>query len=317
MGHGALEVQKRFLLVLKSSNICQLMQHLSPVTDDHFWIAQRSTTAYTASPMTSPAPIGIFDSGIGGLTVLRAIRRLLPAESLLYIGDTARVPYGNKSAETVTAYSLQIAEWLMGRGVKAIVVACNTASALALTALHQKWSVPVLGMIAPGAAAAVRASRGCRIGVIATRATIQSRAYETALHALRPGVQLSSHPCPLFVPLVEEGWLEGEVTTAVVRQHLVPLMQAQVDTVILGCTHYPLLVPVIQAVMGPEVVLIDSGEAAATDIARVLGEKNLLADPHATPTVQCGVTDMPAPFAAVAHRFLDAPLPQIHHVHLA
>jgi glutamate racemase len=266
--------------------------------------------------MTPSSPIGIFDSGIGGLTVFRAIRRLLSNESLLYVGDTARVPYGNKTAETVTEYSLQIARWLVGQKIKALVVACNTSSAVALPALQAAISVPVIGMIAPGTAAALTASRSGRIGVIGTRRTILSGAYETAIRAQRPTAQVVSQDCPLFVSLVEEGWLDDPITHAVAQKYLEPMIRAQVDTLILGCTHYPLLKPVLQNILGPQVTLIDSGEAAATGVADVLRQQSMLAPAGGTPICQCVVTDMASPFSEVAHRFLDDPLPQIHHVHL-
>ncbi len=266
--------------------------------------------------MSQNAPIGIFDSGIGGLTVFRAIRRLLPNESLYYVGDTARVPYGNKTAETVTTYSLQIADFLMGKGIKALVVACNTSSAVALSALQSHLKIPVIGMIAPGAAAAVRESRHGKIGVIGTRRTVLSQAYDVALKALNPDVQVVSQECPLFVSLVEEGWLNEPVTHAVAEKYLRPLIHAQIDTLILGCTHYPLLKPVLQEILGADVTLIDSGEAAATVVADVLRQKGMLSPDTATPQWHCGVTDVVSQFSDVAHHFLDDPLPQIHHVHL-
>lgn len=260
--------------------------------------------------------IGIFDSGIGGLTVFRAIRRLLPNESLLYVGDTARVPYGNKTAETVTEYSLQIARWLMAKQIKALVVACNTSSAVALPALQAAVPIPVIGMIAPGTQAALKASRSGKIGVIGTRRTILSGAYETAIHAQSPAAQVVSQECPLFVSLVEEGWLDDPITHAIAQKYLEPMMQAQVDTLILGCTHYPLLKSVLQKSLGSQVTLIDSGEAAATVVVDVLRDQGLLAPAGGHPTWQCFVTDMASQFSEIAHRFLDDPLPQIHHVHL-
>lgn len=259
--------------------------------------------------MSSSAPIGIFDSGIGGLTVFRAIRRLLPNESLLYVGDTARVPYGNKTAETVTQYSLQIAEWLLGQGVKAIVVACNTASAVALPALQLQLKIPVIGMIAPGAEAAVVATKTKRIGVIGTRRTVESAAYDRAVMQRAPDVMVVSQTCPLFVPLVEEGMLEGPIVRAIAEEYLTPLQKSSVDTVILGCTHYPLLKKNIQNAMGPSVTLIDSGEAAAAHVAAFLAEKGFAAPESARPEWQCFVTDTVASFTTVAHRFLDDPLP--------
>lgn len=263
-----------------------------------------------------PTPIGIFDSGIGGLTVFRAIRRLLPDESLLYVGDTARVPYGNKTAETVTEYSLQIARWLVGKKIKALVVACNTSSAVALPALQSALSIPVIGMIEPGADAAIAVTRTRRVGVIGTRRTIASAAYDRALKSRAADVQVVSQACPLLVSLVEEGWLESPVTHAIATKYLEPLVKAQVDTVILGCTHYPLLKPVLQKCLGSHVTLIDSGEAAAAHVAGVLRAQHILA-PQGGPTdLQCHVTDAVSQFADVAHQFLDDPLPQIHHVHL-
>lgn len=261
--------------------------------------------------MSSPAPIGIFDSGIGGLTVFRAIRRLLPNESLLYVGDTARVPYGNKTAETVTEYSLQIAQWLVGQGVKVIVVACNTASAVALPALQSQLKIPVIGMIVPGAEAALAATQNKHIGVIGTRRTVASAAYETALTAVVPDVHITSQACPLFVPLVEEGILDGPIVTAIAEEYLAPLRRAAVDTVVLGCTHYPLLKPVLQKILGPKVTLIDSGEVAAVHVAALLAEKGVGAPRSTQAKCQCYVTDTVSTFADVAHRFLDDPLPPI------
>lgn len=271
---------------------------------------------FTAAPMTSSTPIGIFDSGIGGLTVFRAIRRLLPDESLLYVGDTARVPYGNKTAETVTDYSLQIAQWLAGKKIKALVVACNTSSAVALPALQSALSIPVIGMIEPGADAAVKTTQTRRIGVIGTRRTIASAAYDHALKSRAADVQVVSQACPLFVSLVEEGWLDSPITHAIATKYLEPLVKAQVDTVILGCTHYPLLKSVLQKCLGSHVTLIDSGEAAAAHVAQVLRAQTILAPQGGKTDLQCYVTDAVSQFADVAHQFLDDPLPQIHHVHL-
>src|SRR5678815_4979061 len=184
-------------------------------------------------------PIGVFDSGIGGLTVVSALRKVLPNETIYYLGDTARVPYGGKSAATVERYSLEIGEILLEEDCKAIVVACNTASALALPRLEEMSPVPVIGVIGPGAEAAVAATRNGHIGVIGTRATIKSGAYERAIQSLDEAVQVTARACPLFVPLIEEGWLEGEITDRIVRQYLAPLLDEGVDAVVLGCTHYP------------------------------------------------------------------------------
>jgi glutamate racemase len=221
------------------------------------------------------APIGVFDSGLGGLTVAHAIMRQLPAESIVYFGDTARVPYGPKSPDTVRRYSHEIAAYLLEQGVKAIVVACNTATAHALPMLEQELDIPVIGVVEPGARAAVRASRSGRIGVIATAGTIKSGAYVKAIHAEAPEALVTALACPLFVPLVEEGWIDHEATRAIAREYLAPFTSDSVDTLVLGCTHYPLLKPLIAEVVGPEVRLIDSAEETALDTRRMLAQHSL------------------------------------------
>ncbi|MDH3402040.1 MAG: glutamate racemase [Acidobacteriota bacterium] len=221
--------------------------------------------------------IGVFDSGVGGLTVAAALERRLPAESILYLGDTARLPYGTKSAATVSRYTRRNVSFLLERGVKAVVVACNTASALALPYLHpDEWGVPVCGVIEPGAEQAARASRG-RVGVIATESTVHSGAYAEAIHRHGAGLEVRSVACPLFVSLVEEGWQDDPITAEVARRYLAPLREEGVDTLVLGCTHYPLLRPLLQETMGPGVALIDSAEAVAAEVAAVLGGLGLLA----------------------------------------
>ena len=224
------------------------------------------------------APIGVFDSGLGGLTVAHAIMRQLPAENLVYFGDTARVPYGPKSPDTVRRYSHEIAAYLLEQGVKAIVVACNTATAHALPMLKAELDVPVIGVVEPGARAAVRASRSGRIGVIATAGTIKSGAYVRAIEAESPEAQVTARACPLFVPLVEEGWTDHEATWSVAREYLAPFMHDEVDTLVLGCTHYPLLKPLIGEIVGRSVRLIDSAEETAVDTRRMLAENSLAAD---------------------------------------
>jgi len=216
------------------------------------------------------APIGVFDSGVGGLTVVRALTRRLPREPLLYLGDTARLPYGTKSPETVARYTARNVAFLVERGVKAIVVACNSASATALDTLAAP--VPIWGVIQPGAKAALSRSRNRRIGVIATEATILSDAYRRTLLSMDPGVEVFSRACPLFVPLVEEGWEDGSVTREIARRYLEPLREEGVDTLILGCTHYPLLTPTLRAVMGDDVTLVDSASAVAESVAEGLAE---------------------------------------------
>ena len=224
------------------------------------------------------APLGVFDSGIGGLTVARALFERLPNESIIYFGDTARVPYGPKSPDTVRRYSAEILAYLLKRGVKAVVIACNTSTAHALGYLKERSSVPVVGVIEPGARAAVAATKTGTIGVIGTAGTIASGAYERAITALRPDVRVHSRPCPLFVPLVEEGWFDHPAAELIAREYLEPLKRAQVDVLVLGCTHYPLLKKLLSRVMGPDVKLVDSAEETAKVVSDELERQGLLAN---------------------------------------
>jgi glutamate racemase len=283
-------------------------------------------------------PLGIFDSGIGGLTVLHAVASRLPRERLIYLGDTARVPYGTKSAATVSRYAAQCASFLIDAGVKAVVVACNTASALAMETLHARLAprgVPVLGVIEPGAVEACRLSRNGRVGVIGTASTIRSSAYARAIRAMRPDFTVTGAACPLFVPLAEEGWTDSDdpVVRQVARRYLTPIVAQGVDTLILGCTHYPLLRPVIESVVtelraegvgrqvdpaAAPVVLVDSGTAVAQDLARLLAARGLAAAAAASPSSGAAspasgaasreatyhVTDDPERFRDVGARFL-------------
>jgi len=224
------------------------------------------------------APLGVFDSGIGGLTVARALFERLPRESVIYFGDTARVPYGPKSPDTVRRYSGEILAYLLRRGVKAVVVACNTSTAHALDYLKRQSPVPMVGVIEPGARAAVAATRTGAIGVIGTAGTIASGAYERAIKALRPDARVHAHACPLFVPLVEEGWFDHPAAELIAREYLEPLKQARVDVLVLGCTHYPLLKPLLARVMGPGVTLVDSAEETAKVVAEELAARGLLTE---------------------------------------
>lgn len=250
------------------------------------------------------SPIGIFDSGIGGLTVARAVYERLPHESTVYFGDTARVPYGPKSPETVRRYSLEILEWLLGQGVKAVVIACNTSTAHALETLQAQSPVPVIGVIEPGARAAAAASRGGPIGVIGTAGTIASNAYARAIQRRRPDARVEQVACPLFVPLVEEGWFEHSAAELIAREYLEPLRRTGVDTLVLGCTHYPLLKPLLQRVMGAEVRLIDSGEETAAVVEQVLRRMSLGADPATAASHRFAVSDDEARFRGVGARFI-------------
>lgn len=249
-------------------------------------------------------PIGVFDSGVGGLTVVHELQRQLPAESLIYFGDTARVPYGNKSPDTVRRYAREILGFLLELDVKMVVVACNTASAHALEYLRSVSPVPVEGVLGPGARAAVSASRTRRIGVIGTAGTMASGAYERAIRALAPEAAVFQRACPLFVPLVEEGRLDGEVTRLVAHEYLAPLRDAGVDTLVLGCTHYPLLKPLLAEVMGPGVRLIDSAEETAAAVGRALTLSGLEAPPGSPAAARFVVSDAPDQFARVGSAFL-------------
>lgn len=249
------------------------------------------------------SPIGIFDSGLGGLTVARAIFERLPHESTVYFGDTARVPYGPKSPETVRRYSLEILQWLLGQGVKAVVIACNTSTAHALQALRDASPVPVVGVIEPGARAAIAGSRG-RVGVIGTAGTIASGAYRRAIEARAPDFEVVQQPCPLFVPLVEEGWFDHPAARLIAAEYLRPLRDAAVDALVLGCTHYPLLKPLLQAEMGPDVRLIDSGEETARALEEILARHAISGAPGDESTHRFVVSDDEARFRSVGARFI-------------
>ena len=249
-------------------------------------------------------PIGVFDSGVGGLTVVHELHRQLPHESLIYFGDTARVPYGNKSPDTVRRYSREILAFLLARDVKMVVVACNTASAHALETLQRFTSVPVEGVVGPGARAAVKGSRTLRIGVIGTAGVVKSGAYERAIRAIEPNAQVRSAACPLFVPLVEEGWFDHEAARLIAREYLAPLRAEAIDTLVLGCTHYPLLKSLLAEELGPEIALIDSAEETASAVRKELWQAGLEAPPDAESTSHFVVSDAPEQFASVGARFL-------------
>ena len=250
------------------------------------------------------APIGVFDSGIGGLTVVHELIRQLPNESIVYFGDTARVPYGPKSPDTVRRYSREIAGFLREQGVKNIVIACNTATAHALTTLREDLDMPVVGVVEPGARAAVAASRRGHIGVIGTVGTIKSGAYERAIRSIDPDIRVTARACPLFVPLVEEGWTEHEAARLIAREYLQPLVAAEIDTLVLGCTHYPLLKPLLREILGSDVRLIDSAEETAAETARTLAAADLCAQPAAEASYRFIASDDPLQFLQLGQRFL-------------
>ena len=253
--------------------------------------------------LSAKLPIGVFDSGLGGLTVVREIRRRLPAEDIIYVGDTARVPYGTKSPATIRRYALQISFFLLQRRVKAIVVACNTVSAVALHALRS-LPIPVYGVIDPGARAAVLGSSSMRVGVIGTPATVSSHAYRSAIRRYAPKASVWETPCPLFVPLVEEGWESHPVTRKIAREYLLPLLSKGIDSLVLGCTHYPLLKETLRPIAGRSVRLIDSAEETAKDVETGLRRQGTLNPSKRAGRAQYFVTDTPESFARLGGRFL-------------
>jgi glutamate racemase len=265
----------------------------------------------------SELPIGVFDSGVGGLTVVRQLRRVLPREDVVYLGDTARVPYGTKSPATVVRFASEDTHFLVQQNVKAVVVACNTASAWALPTLEREFALPVFGVILPGALAALGATRNHRIGVIGTSATVRSQAYDKAILARDPAARIFARACPLLVPLVEEGRLGDKITRMVLREYLRPLLREKIDTLVLGCTHYPLLKETIRRVAGAKVALVDSAESCADYVREQLQALNLISKKRRRAgTIQPFVTDEVERFDDLARRFLDCKTEQAWRVDL-
>lgn len=265
-------------------------------------------------------PIGVFDSGLGGLTVVREIRRRLPAEDIVYLGDSARVPYGTRSARTVIGYAWKCSRFLLDQGLKMLVVACNTASAVALPSLRDKVGVPVLGVITAGARAAVAASKSGGIGVIGTTGTISSGAYPLEIGKLDPGARVHGNPAPLLVPLAEEGWLEGDVPRAAAARYIGPLVREGIDVLLLGCTHYPILVGSIREALeslGSTAGIVDSATAMTADVERALADNGLARAGEARGRLDCFVTDLPASFEEVAGRFLGEQVSNVEKVDIA
>jgi glutamate racemase len=255
--------------------------------------------------------IGVFDSGVGGLTVFREIARVLPREPLIYLGDCARVPYGTKSPATVVRYSLEAAQHLVERNIKMLVVACNTATAAALPALRERLSIPVIGVVEPGARAAVEKTSGV-VGVIATEGTVRAKAYTNAIHALDPDIEVIESAAPLFVPLAEEGWANTHVAREVAEIYLEPLIDAGIDTLVLGCTHYPILRATIEQVVGGAVHIVDSAETTAETVKRALAATDGLTDPP----YQFLVTDAEERFRRIAGEFLEREIAHLELVSL-
>ena len=262
-------------------------------------------------------PIGLFDSGVGGLTVLKAMRQILPCEEMLYLGDTARLPYGTKSPETIIRYAVQAAGKLVERGVKMLVIACNTASSVAIEPLQKAFpDIPVLGVVKPGAAASCRASRNGKIVVLATESTIRGNAYQREIYALRSEAQVTGLPCPLFVPLAEEGWTEGKLVEGIVARYLDPLFASPLetaeehkpDTLVLGCTHFPLLAPSIRNVVGSKVHIVDSAETTAIEVQKTLESHGLLRQESGCGRTFFLTTDDVSRFARTGSWFLGLPI---------
>jgi glutamate racemase len=260
--------------------------------------------------------IGVFDSGIGGLTVVRALMERLPFENIIYFGDTARVPYGIKSVETINRYALQITEFLIKKDVKLLIVACNTMAAVAYQAIRDLSPVPVLEVIEASAKNAARDTRSKSIGVIGTPATINSNAYARAIHLLDKEARVFSQACPLFVPLVEEGWFDHQATRLIAEDYLKPVIAEHIDTLVLGCTHYPLLKPMLQEIVGQEVKLIDSAEAMADITADLINKENLGNQSRKLADYLFCVTDVPYRFQTIGERFLGRTLSRVEMVRL-
>ena len=260
----------------------------------------------------SDCPIGVFDSGLGGLTVVKSLREQFPNESIVYLGDTARVPYGNKSRTTVQKYSFEIAEFLLEKKVKAIVVACNTATALALDELENSLSVPVLGVIQPGVKAAGVKTKKNKIGVIGTIATIQSCTYEKQLKLVNQEHNVISQACPLLVPLAEDGWMKEKIVKDILTYYLDPLIKKDIDTLILGCTHYPVFSSLMGDILGADVTLIDTPVEVANVLFDLLKKENLLTKKNSPGRLDCFVTDETTSFSVIAERFLGYPVSNLY-----
>lgn len=261
-------------------------------------------------------PIGVFDSGLGGLTVVRELRRRLPAEAIVYFGDIARLPYGPKSKVQIRRFSVENTEFLLQKGIKALVVACNSSASAAFGLLNRRYSLPMVSVIEPAVDAALERSSSARIGVIGTAATVESGVYEKALRKKQSKAEVFSVSCPLFVPLVEEGWLDGRVAEQVVEKYLAPLGPKKIDTLILGCTHYPILAEQIRKFMGPGVTLIDSAAPTVKRLAALLERQHLLSPAKGSGKFEVYVSDLPRSFRTVGERFLGEKLPPIKVVEL-
>ena len=262
-------------------------------------------------------PIGVFDSGLGGLTVLKEIMKITPNENIVYFGDTARVPYGPRSKETIIKYTFQAIDFLISKNVKAIVIACNTATARALKEANEKYDIPILGVIEAGARAAVYTTKNKIVGIIGTDGTIRSKAYNAEISKLDPEIKIVDKSCPLFVPIVEEGWANTDIASLTAKRYLDDLMKEGIDSLVLGCTHYPLLKKTIGEIVGEKVTLVNPAKETAKDLKRILDENNMLrGDICEEPKYEYYVSDIPEKFAAIAEEFLKKEIDDIKNVRI-
>jgi len=261
-------------------------------------------------------PIGVYDSGVGGLTVVREIMKQLPHEEIVYFGDTARVPYGSKSRETITRFAVESIRFLSSQNIKMVVIACNTVSASSLPTLRRHFKIPILGVIKPGAAAAVKKTKNKVIGIIGTERTVSSKAYDRVIRQLDPEIKIFSRACPLFVPLVEEGWLDKEATLLIAREYLEPLEQQGIDTLVLACTHYPLLKNTIRKVMGSGINMVDSAEETARIVKHTLQTNKIYRKTSTPPEHRFFVSDIPTKFIEIGERFLSQKFRYIYQINI-
>jgi glutamate racemase len=263
------------------------------------------------SKLSADRPIGVFDSGIGGLTVVHSLTELLPSEDIVYLGDTARLPYGTKSVETIRRFAKEDTEFLLERGVKMVIVACHSATSAALPFLKKDYKLPIIGVIEPGARTAVRTSQNKRIGVIGTNATVSAGEYERAILAVDPNVRVIAKSTPLFVPLVEEGWVDGPVTHQVIAEYLMSLKEDKIDTLLLGCTHYPLIKPALDRFFENKVKLVDSGDETARAAREILKKTGLLREESHRGSCRFYLTDLSPNFRTIGERFLGEPMQDV------
>ena len=259
-------------------------------------------------------PIGVFDSGLGGLTVLKEIMKILPNENLVYFGDTARVPYGSRSKEVVMKYTFQAINFLISKDVKAIVIACNTATARSLVEANEKYDIPILGVIEAGAKSAVRATKNNKVGIIGTEGTIRSKAYNKEISKIDENIFIIDKACPLFVPIVEEGWANSDIATLTAKRYLEEIMNEGVDSIVLGCTHYPLLKKTIGEIVGEDVVLVNPAKETSEDLKKILESNNIIKSSQTNTTYEYYVSDIPEKFVAIAEEFLNKKIEDIKRI---